>query len=171
MDPLLIQRAPYGLLDLLGLKGVGQAPINLNPQVTATLADCVDYYLAPLKQVLTGQTIALASSGSFAATGLTVPPGQIWFAYAFAVRLSNLTAAASSITFWGGFAKQNAAGTVIPLTRSITVGAGDNGADAVVFTRPYIFMPGDIMSVATGGLTGAPGVAGVIRLDAAILTL
>lgn len=170
-DPLLIQRPPTGLLDLLGLKAMGQGPIQLAETVSCTLADCVDYYLANRRTTVSGVTgVALAATTSYAVSAVAVPSGEIWFVYGFSVVLNAPTAAATSIRFWGGFQRSNSSNLMV-LTEEVTANATDNAAACNIFTRPLIWMPGDTAYIQTGAATGVPGATGRVTLDVARLTL
>jgi len=170
VDPLLIQRPPFGLLDLLGLKGVGQAPVQLAETVIATLADCVDYYLVNRRETVQGSTgVAMVANTTY--TIVTVPASELWFCYGVSVRLSAATAAATAIRFWGHYAYQNSSGFPNVLTDTISVGASDNGAAFSTFSRPMLFGPGVVFGISTGAVTGVPGATGRITLDIARLTL
>jgi len=170
VDPLLIQRPPFGLPDLLGLKGVGQAPIRLAETISATLADCVDYYLVSRRETVTGTT-GVAMVANTAYTCVTVPASEIWFVYNFTVRLSAATAAATAIRFWGTYAFQTSSGFPIPLTETVAVGASDNGAASRSFARPMLFGPGCVFGISSGAVTGVPGASGRVTIDACKLTL
>jgi len=172
VEPLLIQRPPTGLLDLLGLKAMGQTPIVLTDSVTATLADCVDYYLANRRVVLSGTTgVAMVANTNYGLASLTVPAGELWFIYAFSVSLNVPTAAATSVKFRGGYIQQPMAGTPIFLTQDCEALASDQATASVSFTRPYLWIPGCQPLVQTGAVTGIPGSQGRVTIDVARLIL
>lgn len=172
MDPLLIQRPPTGLLDLLGLKAMGQGPVQLNETVSCTVADCVDYYVATRRTTVSANTpVVMAANTQYTVTGVVVPAGEIWLVYAFACTLDTATAAATAIRWTGGYAKQSAIGTMIPLVDTASAGASDNDVKATVFSRPFIWLPGDTGIVFAHAVTGAPNVRGRIIVDVARLTL
>lgn len=172
MNPLLIQRPATGLLDLLGLKAMGQGPVQLAETVALTLADCVDYYVATRRSTIAANTpVVMAANTQYTVSGVTVPAGEIWLVYAFAATLDTATAAATAIRFTGGFARANAIGTMIPLVDTASAQASDNDVKSSVFTRPLIWLPGDTGIVFAHAVTGAPNVRGRIIVDAARLTL
>jgi hypothetical protein len=170
--PLDIQRLPTGLLDLLGLKGSGKTPVELNEKVSATLADCVDYYLVNRRTIITGNSaIAMTGLGNFAATGVLVPATEIWFVYACSCRLVGATAPATALSFWGTYTNPTATGFPIAATPIIAVGASDNGGRSTIYERPALFGPGTQWGISTGAATGVPGANGQIILDVARLSL
>lgn len=170
-DPLLIQRPPTGLLDLLGLKAMGQGPIQLAETVACTLADCVDYYVANRRTSVSGVTgVAMVANTSYTVPAILVPAGEIWFVYGLSINLNVATAAATAIRFWGGY--QLAASTnVVTVGDTLTIGASDNGSLGVIFSRPLIWLPGTQGYLITGAVTGVPNAAGRMTLDVARLTL
>lgn len=171
MDPLLIQRPPTGLLDLLGLKAMGQGPILLNETVTATLADCVDYYVANRRSTVAGSTgVAMVANTSYPVAACTVPAGEIWLVYAAAATLLAATAAGTAIRFWLSLGRTSSAFPVA-ITETVSVGASDNGTAVVVNQRPAVWLPGDVATIQTGAVTGVPGANGRVVMDVARLTL
>lgn len=169
--PLDIQRVPAGLLDLLGLKAMGLGPVQLNESVSATLADCVDYYVAPRRVTVAGSTaVPMVANTTYAITSVAVPASELWLVYAFSVQLSVATAAATAINFWGAL-QRSSSSFPVPLTSTVTVGALDNGAAAAVFTRPLVWMPGDTPQIVSGAVTGVPNANGRVLIDCAKLTL
>lgn len=171
-DPLLIQRPPTGLLDLLGLKAMGAGPIQLADTVGCTLADCVDYYLCARRQHLTSTTgVAMVANTNYQLASLTVPAGEIWFIYAMSVCLDTPSAAATAIRFFGGFSFTATVATPVYLTNIVDAGASDTAATSRTFERPLIWMPGCAAVIRTGAVTGIPGALGRMTLDVARLTL
>lgn len=172
MDPLLIQRPPTGLLDLLGVKAMGQAPVALNPTVTATLADCVDYYLASRRQILSTTTgVAMVANTNYQLASAQVPSNEIWFIYNMTVSTDTPTAAATSVKFRGGYTVTAASSTPIFLTPEAEALATDTVQANATFSRPYIWMPGNMGIIRSGAVTGIPGSLGRMTLDLARLTL
>lgn len=166
-----IQRFPVGLLELLGMKGTGDTPHTLGDNIGASV-DIMSMYLAQRRVTVSAQTsIAMTGNGTFNATGLAVPSGEIWFVYNVSVRLTPNTAVATAIRFWAAFVRPSASGVYHPLTDVVSVGAGDNGVGVTIFEQPAIFLPGDQFTVNTGAVTGVPGSNGLVALDVARLTL
>jgi hypothetical protein len=172
VEPLLIQRPPTGLLDLLGLKAMGQGPVQLNETVTATLADCVDYYLCARRQHLTATTgVAMVANTNYSLATLAVPSGEIWFLYAMSVHTAGPTAAATSVKFRGGYTFTASSTTPIWLTADTEALATDQASASVKFERPLIWMPGAAGIIQTGAVTGIPNALGRMTIDVARLTL
>jgi len=171
-EPLLIQRPPIGLLDLLGLKAMGQTPIQLADTVGCTLADCVDYYLCSRRQHLSSLTgVAMVANTNYQLASLTVPAGEIWFLYAMCVHTNVPTAAATSVKFRGGYTLTASSTTPVWLTPDVEALASDQVTSSVKFERPLIWMPGAAALIQTGAVTGIPGAQGRMTLDVARLTL
>lgn len=170
--PLDIQRLPYGLTDLLGMKNSGDTPHLLAGEIAVTLADGADYYLAARRTALRGDTaIDINAAGWFAAVGVTPPAGEIWLVYNVTCTLNQATAAATAIRLFGGYVKGPTTGPDVQVTNVMTLGAADNFAECRVFERPAIFLPGDAFGVRCLSITGVPAVKGRITLDVARITL
>jgi len=170
--PLLIQRPPIGLLDLLGLKAMGQGPVQLAETVACTLADCVDYYLCSRRQHLTALTgVAMVANTNYSLATLAVPSGEIWFLYAMSVYTNTATAAATSVKFRGGYTFTASSSTPVWLTPDAEALASDQASASVHFERPLIWMPGAAGIIQTGAVTGIPNAQGRMVLDVARLTL
>lgn len=71
-----INRAPLGLLELLGLKGTGDTPRSLSDVLSGVL-NMDQYYLAPLRGSSTANTSTINSTGAWAMT-TPVPAGELW---------------------------------------------------------------------------------------------
>lgn len=82
--PLTIQRFPRGLLDLLSLKGTGQAPTDLAAEIRGVI-DLTQVYLQD--RLVTGlfSTAAVNAVGDISATNSNVPSGELWVAYHLAI--------------------------------------------------------------------------------------
>ena len=170
--PLDIQRLPYGLVDLLGMKGSGDTPHTLNENIAVTLADGADYYLAPRRSILQGDTaINIAATGYFAAVGLAPAAGEIWLVYNVTCSVNNATAAATALKIWGGYVKSSTASLDCQITEQLVLGASDWGSTSRQFERPQVFLPGDSFGVRCGALTGVPAANGRITIDVARITL
>jgi hypothetical protein len=170
--PLDIQRLPYGLVDLLGMKGSGDTPHSLAENIAVTLADGADYYLAPRRVVLQGDTaINIAATGFFAAVGIAPSAGEVWLVYNVTLSLNNATAAATALKIWGTYVKSSTATLDCQITDQLVLGATDWGSTYRQFERPQLFLPGDSFGVRCGSLTGVPAAKGRITVDVARITL
>jgi len=75
--PLTIQRFPRGLLDLLGMKGTGQAPTSLAELLAGTI-DATQFYLFE-RITTTTKFLANSAIGGYRTDAtLTVPAGELW---------------------------------------------------------------------------------------------
>lgn len=154
------------------MKGSGDTPHQLAGEIRVTLADGADYYLAPRREIIVGDTaINLAAAGYFAAVGLAVPAGQVWLLYNITTCVDTATAAATAVKFWGGYTKNSGLSSDVQLTEPISLGAADFSSAYRAFERPGIFLPGDSFGVRCGTITGVPAVKGRVKLDIARITL
>lgn len=166
--PLDIQRLPYGLVDLLGMKGSGATPHALNPSIAVTLADAADYYLAPRREILTAlSAVAFAAVGWVSAVGLGPASGEAWLVYNVTASVNQATAAATAVKFAGTISKQAGGSQDVQVTETVTLGATDWDGRSRVFERPLIMLPGDVLGFRVFTITGAPGSRGRITVDAA----
>lgn len=170
--PLDIQRLPYGLVDLLGMKGSGSTPYALAEAIAVTLADGADYYLAPRREIVTAlSAIAFSLTGWVSATSLGPAPGEAWMVYNVTASLNQATAAATAVKFCGTYSKQGGLSQDVQITNTINVGATDWDGASREFERPMIMLPGDVFGFRVFTITGAPGSRGRITADIARLTL
>ena len=170
--PLDIQRFPYGLTDLLGMKSSGDTPHVLGNAIAVTLADGADYYLAPRRSIMQGDTaVNLAAAGYFAAVGLAVPASECWLVYNVTCSVNAATAAATAVKFWGSYTKNSGTSADVQVCEALSLGAADFGSTSKVYERPAIFLPGDSFGVRCGTITGVPAVKGRITIDVARLSL
>jgi len=170
--PFDIQRLPYGLVDLLGMKGSGDRPHTLAQQIAVTLADGADYYLGPRRTAVTGDTaINIAATGFFAAVGVTPSAGEIWLCYNVTCSVNAATAAATALKFWPVKSGNGGTAPDTQLAEQLTLGAADWGATSRVFERPQLFLPGDVLGFRVGSVTGVPAVRGRLTVDVARITL
>lgn len=166
-----IQRVPFGLVDLLGMKGSGDSPHTLAEAIAVTLADGADYYLAPRRvQVESDTPIDIATTGLLQVTSGAVPSNELWLVYAYTVTLNQNTAAATAISLCGSFRGATNL-TNVQITETLNVGASSNGGVFRWFERPMVALPGYQFGVTTYSLTGAPAVKGRVRMDFARLSV
>jgi hypothetical protein len=145
-----IQRAPKGVLDLFSMKGTGDLPTDLHPEITP-IVDLSAYYLADLitaKQTTTSVVNLGGIWGPTAVVGVApVPAGEIWLVYNFTVRTNTQLAAGEIYNNVKPAFFRNQFNTVQCLT---DVGASAGGAAAggflyigKQFDRPEILRPAD----------------------------
>lgn len=153
-DEFTIQRTPTGLLDLLGMQSVGNTPHFLNPNVQAVL-DVTNLFTIDRLQRGAGTTAVIAGIG-FATTGVGPAPGELWLVDTIQVN-SGALAAASAIRYvpavirQGLLANSQYFGDQQLVSNPNTLGA------SVIFTRPMILRPGDIIGAQILEVTGVPG--------------
>lgn len=94
--PLTIQRLPRGLLDLLLMKGSGEAPTELAAEIRASV-DIGALYLIDKQETIIGSTNVLGAVGFYGVgTPLTVPDREMWLLTHVSV-LSNAMIAGDTI--------------------------------------------------------------------------
>lgn len=72
-----VQRFPFGALDLLGLKGSGEMPTELEPQLRGNI-DLTQFYLNSLRARIVSTTAVVNAPGWFPVAGGPVPATEIW---------------------------------------------------------------------------------------------
>jgi len=149
-----IQRTPTGLLDVLGMQSTGNLPHSLNAEVVATV-DVGNLFTIDRLARGAGTTAVIAGIG-FATANVGPPPGELWLVDTIQVN-SGALAAASAIRYVPAVIRQGLAvnsqyfGDQQYVANPNTLGA------SVIFTRPLILRPGDIMGAQILEVTGAPG--------------
>lgn len=92
-----VQRIPRGFLEMLSMKGTGQLPSELNPNLQAVV-DARDLYLADVFDSFTCNTNVAAVTGRFdsATVGrITVPSGELWLLQQMSVTSTDMAAGES----------------------------------------------------------------------------
>jgi len=158
-----INRIPQGFLSLLDLKTQGQNAHTLSDTLIPVV-ECLDFYLAAQRQVVTAQ--AAASIGAVSAAALTPAAGEIWIVRQFCVFSVADLPAAATFEIVAGY---------VPLTTGTFIGLGSNSGTKTVaqrvmsvFSDPFILQPGDQLGYWGTVFTGAPG---NVRLTASISRL
>jgi hypothetical protein len=170
--PLDIQRFPYGLVDLLGMKGSGDTPHTLAQDIAVTLADGADYYLAPRREIVTAlSAIAFAATGWVSAVGLGPAAGECWLVYNVTASVNQATAAATAVRFCGTISKNGGLSQDVQVTESMSLVATDWDGRGRSFERPLVMLPGDVFGFRVFTITGAPNCRGRITADIARLIL
>lgn len=78
--PGVIQRVPRGLVDALILKGLAEAPTQLEDFVRATF-DCTELYMQD-SVVSNSSIVGPPVANGYVASGILVPFGELWWATA-----------------------------------------------------------------------------------------
>lgn len=152
----VIQRTPTGLLDLLGMQSTGNLPHSLDKAVQSSV-DVFDLYTIDRLRVTFGQTPVIAGIG-FQGANFGPPPGELWVVYSLNVT-SGALAAASSIS-WCYVTNRQGSTSQGQLLNSPQLLTGPAAfADGLIFDRPLILRPGDILGLQIGAVTGVPAVA------------
>ena len=166
-----IQRPPRGLLDLLGLKGFGDNPTELEDKVRGTV-DLSQMYLADQFVSLATATANVSANGfNFAATTiLTCPPGTLWFVSGFVAQRSVALAAATQVSVQLGINRLGAVSAMPLAPDERVVLTGETFALGVCFNPGQLVMrPGDSLGVYTQ--KGLYGTAFPISLQADVYAL
>jgi hypothetical protein len=154
-DRMTIQRFPSGLLDLLGMQSTGDTPHVLNESLISTV-DIQDLYLSErLKGRNDGGSVPITTTGYIAGgSSGVVPATEAWQVYgisATSVPCTVATAAKGSLVIF----RQNP-GLIQILPVNWAVLAGELIGVGMVFERPTIMRPGDLVSLYVTSITGAP---------------
>jgi len=158
--PFQMQRNPSGLVDLLGMQSVGNAPHELLGAIQAGV-DITDLYAIDRLQRGLGSTIAIAGIGFFVAgaTGvapfLEPPPGEMWMLYGLHASTGALPAATAlrlALTVRRVSLSSNAQILTDPqlVTGPAAVGFGRT------WERPLLLRPGDQLGAYCNEVTGVP---------------
>lgn len=74
--PGTIQRVPRGLIDALILRGLAEAPTQLEDNVRA-IFDCSELYMQDT--VVSNSSAIVAVANGYNVSGIVVPPGELWW--------------------------------------------------------------------------------------------
>lgn len=161
-----IQRVPRGLLDLLGLKGFGDNPSELEDKVRAHV-DITQLYLGDQFQSAATATANISANGfNTAATSLlTVPAGTYWLVSGFVAQRSVALPAATNFAVQLGVLRQGSASPMPLLPDERVVLTGETFALGVTLNPGQLVMrPGDQLGIYTQ--KGAYGTAIPVSLQA-----
>lgn len=162
-EPPLTAR-PEGLLSTLGIQSGGRYPQHLEANLVPTyeLGDWYREYNQTFRTVTVSPGAGLAK-GSFVDTTLAVPDGEIWIVNRIGCLITSAFAAASRST-WILVRTNNADGTILPLTDSLTIenqaapssGFGLlSGRDLPIILRPTVKLRLGYMDSSVNQVTSA----------------
>ena len=145
--PLDIQRAPAGLLELLGLRGTGNTPRQLDELLQGHL-DLTPLYLAPLARTIRAATAAVGANGFFGATAATIPQGELWVLSSIAASSTNM-AAGESYRLALAISRGGSVNTLEIFAQSTQTASGVTQRIGTGYTFPEfkILGPGDVPGV------------------------
>lgn len=153
-DEFTIQRTPTGLLDMLGMQSIGNTPHALNPNVQATV-DVSNFFTIDRLVRSSGSTAVIAAIG-FATANVGPAPGELWLVDTFQVD-SGALAAASAIRYVPAVIRQGALANTQYFGNQQLVANPNTVGASVIFERPLILRPGDIIGAQILEVTGVPG--------------
>ena len=144
--PLIIQRFPLGLIDLLGMQTSGDTPTQLNEQIAGTL-ELGRFYMLPrgeqVQAVVTG-----VANGLPAIAPATVPVGEAWVLWNVSARVNSL--GAGTIVFQPGILRaRNPSGGAtgfFALAEPANITAANESA-ASSWNGTEVLLPGDGLTV------------------------
>jgi hypothetical protein len=154
-----IQRVPRGLLDLLGLKGFGDNPTELEDKVRGVV-DLTQLYLGDQFVSLATGTPNISANGFNVAADqvLTVPAGTYWLVSGFVCQRSVALAAATSCSVQLGVSRLGAVSAMPLAPDERVVLTGETFSLGVCFNPGQLVLrPGDRLGCYTQkGLYGTP---------------
>ena len=105
-----INRIPYGLLGLLGLKSLGQNPSTLLSQVSPVVP-LLPFWIGGQTPNINNGSAGISASGFIGATAHTVPNGKVWFVIGHSAHASAVVGA--TVTFKAAAGSRQGAGAVV----------------------------------------------------------
>lgn len=152
---MTIQRRPIALLDILGMKGTGDTPHLVAPDMQ-TVYDTTDLYLSDRMDNIQGAVVVGAATGFLPVPVASyVQPTECWFVYSLhAIGAAGVTAGATvkvQLAIYraslGQYQLFNAYNSFIA-TEVVSLG--------IHFERPLLLRPGDRAAVHIYAFTGVP---------------
>jgi hypothetical protein len=148
---------PQGLLALLDAKSMGQTPSEVADSYAPTL-ECRELFLLN-RQVFIGSTnTAAVNNTTVRFAELTVPPGELWYVWAFDVQSASM-GAGQALRMVGQIANTSANAVAITQGRGAT-GAAATEQILVSAPAPFWLTAGQALGYLAEQLTGAVNVTG-----------